>query len=54
MASDSSSFLLLDERIQRYIWSEGWEELRDVQEQAIPVVVKADRDVVISAATAAG
>lgn len=54
MASDSSSFLLLDERIQRYIWSEGWEELRDVQEQAIPVLVKADRDVVISAATAAG
>jgi ATP-dependent Lhr-like helicase len=54
MAGDSSSFELLDERIQRYIWSEGWEELRDVQEQAIPVVIKGDRDVIISAATAAG
>lgn len=54
MAGESSSFELLDERIQRYIWSEGWEELRDVQERAIPAVVKGDRDVVISAATAAG
>lgn len=54
MAGDSSSFGLLDERIQRYIWSEEWNELRDVQERAIPVVVKGDRDVIISAATAAG
>jgi ATP-dependent helicase Lhr and Lhr-like helicase len=54
MAGDSSSFHLLDERIQRFIWAEGWEELRDAQEQAIPLIVKADRDVIIAAATAAG
>lgn len=54
MADDSSSFHLLDERIQRFIWAEGWEELRDAQEQAIPVIVKGDRDVIIAAATAAG
>jgi ATP-dependent Lhr-like helicase len=52
--SDSSSFLQLDERIQRYIWSEGWTELRDAQEMAIPFIVPADRDVIIAAATAAG
>lgn len=52
--SDSSSFYLLDERIQRFIWAEGWESLRDAQEEAIPLVVKGDRDVIVAAATAAG
>jgi ATP-dependent Lhr-like helicase len=50
----SSSFNLLDERIQRYIWAEGWESLRDAQEAAIPLILKADRDVIVAAATAAG
>lgn len=54
MSETSSSFQLLDERIQRFIWSEGWEELRDAQEAAIPLIVKGDRDVIIAAATAAG
>lgn len=54
MSEASTSFHLLDERIQRFIWSEGWEELRDAQEAAIPLIVKADRDVIIAAATAAG
>ncbi|MDO8276680.1 MAG: DEAD/DEAH box helicase [Burkholderiaceae bacterium] len=54
MASDSSSFHLLDERIQRFIWDQRWEELRDAQERAIPLIVKGDTDVIISAATAAG
>ena len=36
MSQESSSFHLLDERIQRFIWAEGWEGLRDVQEQAGP------------------
>lgn len=52
--SDSSSFHLLDERIQRFIWAEGWESLREAQEAAIPLIVKADRDVIVAAATAAG
>jgi ATP-dependent Lhr-like helicase len=52
--SDSISFFLLDERIQRFIWAEGWESLRDAQEAAIPLVIQADRDVIVAAATAAG
>ena len=52
--TDSNSFHLLDERIQRFIWAEGWESLRDAQEAAIPLIVKADRDVIVAAATAAG
>ncbi len=54
MADDSSSFFLLDERIRRFIWAEGWESLRDAQEAAIPLIVQADRDVIIAAATASG
>ena len=54
MGDGSSAFHLLDERIQRFIWTEGWEELRDAQEKAIPLIIKGDRDVIIAAATAAG
>ena len=50
----SAAFHLLDERIQRYLWRERWEALRDVQEQAIPSILSGDRDVVIAAATAEG
>jgi ATP-dependent Lhr-like helicase len=54
MAGDSAAFFLLDERIQRFLWAEGWEALRDAQEAAIPSIVKADRDVIVAAATASG
>jgi ATP-dependent Lhr-like helicase len=50
----SSAFDLLDERIRRWIWNEGWEELRSIQERAIPAVLAADRDVILAAATASG
>ena len=54
MSDQSTSFHQLDERIQRFIWTEGWESLRDAQEAAIPLIVKGDRDVIVAAATAAG
>jgi len=45
---------MLDERIQQFVWAEGWEDLRDAQELAIPPIIKCDRDVIVAAATAAG
>jgi ATP-dependent Lhr-like helicase len=54
MNEASSSFDLLDERIRRWIWAEGWSELREVQELAIPAIVNAHQDVIVAAATAAG
>ena len=54
MSESSTSFYRLDERIQRFIWTEGWESLRDAQETAIPLILNADRDVIIAAATATG
>jgi ATP-dependent helicase Lhr and Lhr-like helicase len=50
----SQAFLQLDPRIQRYLWAEGWGELRDVQEQAIPLVLQGNQDVLVAASTASG
>jgi ATP-dependent Lhr-like helicase len=52
--SQPSNLRLLEERIQRWVWSKGWTGLRDAQERAIPVLLEAQRDVIISAATASG
>lgn len=52
--NSSTAFGLLDERIQRFIWAERWEDLRDVQELAIPAILPANQDVIIAAATASG
>lgn len=50
----SSTFELLDPRIQRWIWQQGWNELRDIQEAAISRILPAQADVVIASATASG
>ena len=50
----SSNFELLDTRIQKWIWREGWTVLRDAQEEAIPVILQKVNDVLIAAETASG
>jgi len=50
----SRAFDLLDSRIQKWVWDEGWKSLREVQERAIPLIVESDADVVIGSATASG
>lgn len=52
--STSSGFLQLDPGIQRFLWAEGWDELRDVQELAIPLILPGNQDVIVAASTAAG
>lgn len=44
----------LDKSIQRWIFSQGWSELREVQNQAIAPIMAGNTDVIISASTAAG
>ncbi|KML07957.1 MULTISPECIES: DEAD/DEAH box helicase [Burkholderia] len=53
-SADSRSFDLLHEKIRKWIWREGWTELRDAQERAVPALIEADRDTIIAAQTAAG
>lgn len=52
--AQSQSFDLLDGRIQHWLWNSGWTELRDAQEQAIPVLLEGTQDVIIAASTASG
>jgi ATP-dependent Lhr-like helicase len=53
-APKKSNLEWLDERIQRWVWQKGWTGLRDAQEAAIPILLQADQDVIIAAATASG
>lgn len=53
-ARASSSFHRLHPGVQRWIWQQGWTELRPVQERAVPLVLDAERDAIITAATAGG
>lgn len=54
MARISASFELLDERVRRWVWRQGWTSLKDIQENAIPFVLDGNKDVIISASTAGG
>jgi ATP-dependent Lhr-like helicase len=49
----SVAFERLAPPIRRWLWQQGWRELRDIQERAIPPVL-AGRDVVIASSTASG
>jgi ATP-dependent helicase Lhr and Lhr-like helicase len=54
MAETSSAFHLLHPKIQRWLWRQGWEALRDLQEASIPVLLAGEQDAVIAASTASG
>lgn len=53
-ASGSQAFNNFHPDVQRWIWKQGWSSIRDVQERAAQPIMSCDRDVLISAATAAG
>lgn len=50
----SQSFHLLSPEIQKWIWQQGWQSLRDIQESAISPILDKTCDIIISAATAGG
>ena len=50
----SAAFDLLHEKVRRWIWRQGWTELRDIQERSIPILLDGERDVIIAATTAGG
>lgn len=54
MSEQSLSYQLLDDKIQRWIWKQGWTSLKDIQEKAIPIILNKNSDVIISAETAGG
>ena len=50
----SSSFDLLDTKVQQWVRKQGWTSLKDIQENSIPPILDDNCDVIISAATAGG
>ncbi|GAA0976281.1 hypothetical protein GCM10009555_035590 [Acrocarpospora macrocephala] len=52
--SASESFERLHPKVQRWIWQQGWTQLRSAQEAAIAPVLAGDTDILIAAATASG
>ena len=54
MQQKKSAFDMLAPSVQRWIWKQGWTSLNEIQEKSIPIILKADSDVIISAATAGG
>lgn len=53
-SEQSSSYGLLDLRVQKWIWEQQWSELHDIQERSIPLILEGKRDLLISAATGRG
>lgn len=53
-SAESHGFHALDPRIQKWIWESGWNELREAQERAIPVILGGQGDLIIAASTASG
>ena len=53
-AGDAAAFARLAPPLQRWLWEQGWKELRDAQSAALPLILEGQRDVVIAAATASG
>ena len=53
-STPSTAFDRLHARVRRWVWQQGWDELRDIQEQTIHAVLDSDADLVVAAATAGG
>ncbi|WP_316395704.1 DEAD/DEAH box helicase [Bradyrhizobium sp. 33ap4] len=49
-----AAYHLLHPKIRRWIRDQGWDELREIQARTILAVLEGDRDILISATTAAG
>jgi ATP-dependent Lhr-like helicase len=50
----STAFDLLHDKVRQWIWRQGWEGLRDIQERAIPILLEGRHDLIITAGTASG
>lgn len=50
----TNNYNLLDERVKKWIFQQGWTNLREIQNIAIEPILSAKTDILISASTAAG
>lgn len=47
-------FQKLHPSVQKWVYKQGWPDLREIQKKALDPILSGDRDVLISASTAAG
>lgn len=50
----SDNFKRLDPIVQKWVYKQGWEDLRDIQKDSIDPILSEQKDVIISASTASG
>ncbi len=50
----NNPFYRLEPPVQKWVYKQQWNDLRDIQKDAIPVILEQKADVIISASTAAG
>lgn len=50
----SSSFELLDRKMQKWVWQQGWTSLKEIQENSIQPIINGNNDAIVSASTAGG
>ncbi len=50
----NNPFYRLEPPVQKWVYKQHWNDLRDIQKAAIPVILEQKSDVIISASTAAG
>lgn len=50
----NSSFYLLNRTVQKWVFKQNWEDLREIQKRAIEPILSQNTDVIISASTAGG
>ena len=48
------AYKLLDHRVQKWLFKQGWSDLREIQKKAVSPILAGKSDVLISASTAAG
>ncbi len=53
-SGSEAAFSLLHPDVARWVWEQGWTELRSAQTEAFAPILTGDTDVIISAATASG
>jgi ATP-dependent Lhr-like helicase len=53
-AGPSRAYALYHPEVQRWVYSRGWDRLRDAQEHAAELIITGERDVIIASATASG
>ena len=53
-AASSAAFDLLHGKVRQWIWRQGWDGLREIQEKSIPILLSGASDLIITAGTASG